>query len=438
MEIGKHEREGRASALLPKGVWSFRHGRANALSLVVSPGCAQSAFSCRVCLFLPSLRGTKSEMSNDTRIVALSRSARDVARFLEVSYDIYGDDPNWVAPLLMDLKKVFTDANPLFDHAEMQLWVACRNGRDIGRVAGILDHNYQRTTKDSAAFFGFFECVDDGDASHRLFEAVSEWARKKGTAGLLGPMNPTTNDECGLLVNAFDSPPVLMMTYNPRYYITLIEAEGFRKAKDLLAFHIDLANIPMERLERIASKIKKRNPNLAFRPVRRKTLEQDLGKVKEVYNSAWQDNWGFVPMTDAEVDFMAERLKPLLMEGLIWLAESDTEPVGFLLAMPDYNVALKPLKGRLLTPKLLGFIPYLLGWKRPTRTRVLTLGVKDKYRGKGLESAMLIEGLRVGFDAGVRESEASWILEDNVMMCRVMEAIGGRPYKTYRLYRKDL
>jgi ribosomal protein S18 acetylase RimI-like enzyme len=229
-----------------------------------------------------------------------------------------------------------------------------------------------------------------------------------------------------------------MMTYNPRYYVSLVEAAGFRKAKDLLAFHMDLAKIPMDRLGRIAAKIKQRNPNLVFRPVRRKTLEQDLVKVKEVYNAAWEDNWGFVPMTDAEMDFMAARLKPLLMEGLIWLAEAGSEPVGFLLALPDYNVALKPLQGRLLTPKVLGFIPYLLGWKCPPRTRVITLGVKEKYRAKGLESAMLIEGLKVGMDAGVRESEASWILEDNVMMCRMLEAIGGRPYKTYRLYDRQV
>jgi ribosomal protein S18 acetylase RimI-like enzyme len=143
-------------------------------------------------------------------------------------------------------------------------------------------------------------------------------------------------------------------------------------------------------------------------------------------------------MSDAEVDFMATRLKPLLMEGLIWLVEAGTEPVGFLLALPDYNVALQPLRGHLLTPKLIGFIPYLFGWKRPTRTRVLTLGVKAKYRSKGLESAMLIEGLKVGFNAGVRESEASWILEDNLMMCRVLEAIGGKIYKRYRIYERQV
>jgi hypothetical protein len=338
----------------------------------------------------------------------------------------------------MDLKKVFTDANPLFEHAVMQLWIATRDGQDVGRIAGIIDRNHNHVSKDPAAFFGFFESVDDPAVSRRLFETVSGWTRQAGLQRLLGPMNPTTNDECGLLVEGFDSPPVIMMTYNPRYYLTQVEAAGFRKAKDLLAFHMDLAKIPMDRLGRIATKIKQRNPNLTFRPVRRKTLQQDLTKIKEVYNAAWEDNWGFVPMTDAEVDFMAARLKPLLMEGLIWLAEAGAEPVAFLLAMPDYNIPLKPLQGRLLTPKLLGFIPYLLGWKYPPRTRVITLGVKHAYRAKGLESAMLIEGLRVGMGVGVTESEASWILEDNVMMCRMLEAIGGRPYKTYRLYEKQV
>lgn len=375
-------------------------------------------------------------MSNDLQIVPLSRRPREVLRFLKVSYGIYEGDPNWVAPLLMDLKKVFTDANPLFEHAVMQLWVAARGGRDVGRIAGIIDRNHNRLAAEPAAFFGFFESVDDPAVSHGLFTAVADWARQAGLPRLLGPMNPTTNDECGLLVEGFDSPPVFMMPYNPRYYVALMEKAGWRKAKDLLAFYMDLAKIPMERLSRIAEKIRQRNPELRFRPVRRKTLTTDLAKVKEVYNAAWEDNWGFVPMTDAEIDFMAARLSPLLMEGLVWLAEAGNEPVGFLLALPDYNLALQPLRGRLLTPRVLGFLPYVWGWKCPPRTRVITLGVKEKYRARGLESAMLIEGLKVGMAAGVTESEASWILEDNVAMCRVLEAIGGRVYKTYRLYER--
>jgi hypothetical protein len=376
-------------------------------------------------------------MSDEIKIAPLSRSSRDILRFLEVSYPIYDGDPHWVAPLLMDLKKVFTDENPLFDHAQMQLWVATRAGRDIGRIAGIIDEQHNRAVKEPAAFFGFLECVDDTEASKRLFGAVLNWAGQHGLKRILGPMNPTSNDECGLLIEGFDSAPVFMMTYNPQYYVPLIEAEGFQKAKDLLAFHIDLANIPMDRLSRIAAKVRQRNPTVSLRPVRKKTLQQDIAKVKDVYNAAWQQNWGFVPMTDAEVDFMASRLKPLLMEGLIWLAEAGADPVGFLLALPDYNIALQPLKGRLLTPRLAGFLPYLFGWKCPPRTRVLTLGVKENYRSKGLETAMLIEGLKVGFAAGVRESEASWILEDNLMMCRILEAIGGKPYKRYRIYEKS-
>jgi ribosomal protein S18 acetylase RimI-like enzyme len=377
-------------------------------------------------------------MNNEIQIVPLEPTSRNISRFLQVSYGIYENDPLWVAPLLMDLKKVFTEANPLFQHAQMDLWVATQGGRDVGRIAGIIDDSHNKISNDRAAFFGFFESPNDPQVSTPLFKTVRDWARGKGMKKLLGPMNPTTNDECGLLVKGFDTSPVFMMTYNPEYYVTLVEAEGFRKAKDLIAFHIDLAGIPMDRLTRIGHKVKDRNPNLTFRPVLRKTLRQDIGKIKDVYNAAWQENWGFVPMTDAEVDFMAERLKPLLMEGLIWLAETSSETVGFLLALPDYNVALKSLKGHLLTPRLLGFIPYLLGWKRPTRTRVLTLGVIEKYRSRGLESALLIEGLRVGFQAGVRESEASWILEDNVMMCRVLEAIGGRPYKIYRIYEREV
>ncbi len=377
-------------------------------------------------------------MSDKLEILPLSCNSRDVLRFLKVSYGIYRDDPLWVAPLLMDLKKVFTHANPLFTHAEMQLWVAVKSGRDVGRIAGIVDESHNRTQKDQAAFFGFYECVNDAAVSQQLFDAVQDWARQKGLRRLLGPMNPTSNDECGLLVDGFDSSPVIMMTYNPRYYLDLMDTAGFRKAKDLIAYHIDLAKTPMERFERIAGKTKKRWPDLKFRPIRRKTLIQDLGKIKEVYNEAWEENWGFVPMTDAEVDFMAERLKPLLMEGIVWLTEFGDEPVGFLLALPDYNVPMKPLRGHVLTPKVLGFLPYLLGWKYPPRSRVLALGVKKAYRGKGLEAVMLFEGLKAGFAVGFVEAEASWILEDNTMMRRVLEVFGATSYKTYRLYEREI
>ncbi|MGD1086368.1 MAG: N-acetyltransferase [Verrucomicrobiota bacterium] len=375
---------------------------------------------------------------NNIEIVPLPRDARNVLRFLKVSYGIYRGDPYWVAPLLTDLQKVFTDQNPLFSHAEMALWVATQNGRDVGRVAGILDQEHNRAQKDSAAFFGFFECVDNRAVSRRLFEEVRNWAGKKGMRRVLGPMNPTTNDECGLLVDGFDSTPCFMMTYNPRYYADLVAAEGFRKTKDLLAYYMDFSKCPLDRLARLAEKTRRRHPEVRFTPIRKATLTRDLAKVKEVYNTAWQENWGFVPMTDAEIDFMAGRLKPLLVEGLIWVAETATEPLGFLLAMPDYNLPLQPLRGHLLTPRLLGFLPYALGWKCPPRCRVITLGVKEKYRNRGLEAVMLTEGFKAGFKIGFKDAEASWILEDNTMMRRLLETFGGKVYKTYRLYEREV
>jgi len=375
---------------------------------------------------------------SELAVVPLSRSGAHIRRFLRMSYGIYQDDPLWVAPLLADLKKVFTDANPLFEHAEIQLWVATQNGHDVGRTAGIADRNFNAHQKENAAFFGFFECVNDRAVAHALMEKVVNWARGKGFNKILGPLNPTTNEEGGLLVNGFDSSPVFMMTYNPPYYADLVTGEGFTKTKDLLAYFFDLANTPMERFERLANKFKRREPGLAIVPIRRRNLAQSLVKVKAVYNEAWQENWGFVPMTDAEINFMAGRMKPLLTEGLAYVAETSKEPVGFLLAMPDFNQAFKPLKGRMLTPKLLGFLPYLLGWKVPDLCRVITLGVKATYRGRGIEAAMLAEGLRTGFKLGFRSVEASWILEDNTAVQRLIELFGGKAYKTYRVYERPL
>jgi hypothetical protein len=375
-------------------------------------------------------------MSDVVQIVPLARRSAEILRFLEFSYTVYDGDPHWVAPLLLDLKKVFTNANPLFEHAEMQLWMAVRGGRDVGRIAGILDPVHNRTQQDSAAFFGFFESVNDPAVSGALFDQVARWARERGLRRLLGPMNPTTNDECGLLVKGFDDPPAMMMTYNPRYYLDLFAAAGMRKTKDLLAFHVDIATAPLDRFHRLAEKVRKRYPEIRFSPIRRKTLATDIGKVKDVYNAGWEENWGFVPMTNSEIDFMAERLKPLLAEGLVWLAETATEPVGFMLALPDYNQAIQPLKGRLVTPKVLGFVPYLLQRKFPTRCRVVALGTKAAWRNKGLEAVMLSEGFKTGAKIGFKDAEASWVLEDNEAMVRLMGVFGGNAYKTYRLFER--
>ena len=377
-------------------------------------------------------------MSAELKVIPCPRSARDIRRFLQVSYGIYNGDPHWVAPLLYDLKKVFTDANPLFQHAEMQLWIATRNGRDVGRIAVTLDQHYKDASGGRTAFFGFFECENNSVTSQQLFAAANDWAGSRGVRRLLGPMNPTTNDECGLLVEGFDSPPRLMMTYNPPYYAALVTTAGFRKAKDLLAYTLEVAKSPRERMERLAAKARRRNPELNFIPVRRKTLTLDLGKIKAVYNAAWESNWGFVPMTEGEIDFLAARLKPLLVEGMLWLAETPNEPVGFLLALPDFNEVLKPLRGRLLTSRLFGALPYVFGKKLPDNLRVVTLGVKKEFRHRGIEAVMLAECMKTSLRLGFREAEASWVLEDNVMMRRLLEPFGGKVYKTYRVYEREV
>jgi GNAT superfamily N-acetyltransferase len=375
-------------------------------------------------------------MSSPIEILPLTREPRDVQRFLRVAYSIYGRDPHWVAPLLMDMAKVFSDANPLFQHAEAQLWIARREGRDVGRIAGIIERSHNEFHGERTAFFGFFECVDDAGVSGKLFEAAAAWAKQKGMVRLLGPMNPTTNDECGLLVDGFDSPPVFMMTYNPRYYVGLMEAAGCTQAKDLLAFAFDLANGPTERFARFMTKFKRREPDIRIVPIAKKTLAAQLAKVKTVYNQAWEKNWGFVPMTDGEIDFMAERLKPLLTDGLAFVAESPTEPVGFLLAMPDFNEAFKPLRGRLLSPGLFAAIPYFLGWKTPKYVRCLTLGVTAKCRNRGIEAAMLAECLTNTLRMGFQRGEASWILEDNTPVQRTIGLFGGEVYKRYRVFER--
>jgi GNAT superfamily N-acetyltransferase len=377
-------------------------------------------------------------MSSPIEIISLTRQARDVSRFLHFAYAIYGNDPHWVAPLLMDVKKVFSDANPLFQHAEMQLWVARRDGRDVGRIAGIIDRNHNEFHEERTAFFGFFECVDDPGVCAKLIETAAAWARERGMTRLLGPMNPTTNDECGLLVDGHDSPPVFMMTYNPGYYAKLLEGAGCVKAKDLLALAFDVANGPKERFARFMEKFRKREPDVRIAPIAKKTLTEQLSKVKTVYNRAWEKNWGFVPMTDAEIDFMAARLKPLLTEGLAFVAETPREPVGFMLAMPDFNEAFQPLRGRLCSPGLVRALPYFLGWRKPRFLRCLTLGVAADYRNRGIEAAMLAAGLTTALRLGIERGEASWILEDNIAVQRTIQLFGGEVYKTYRVYERGV
>ncbi|MCX8042636.1 MAG: GNAT family N-acetyltransferase [Desulfobacterota bacterium] len=373
-------------------------------------------------------------MQKTVAIIQLEQSRRDIKRFLSVPYAIYRNDPNWVAPLQIDRISLLLPSNPFFEHADIAFWIATRGGQDVGTIAAIVDDNYNAFHHEKAAFFGFFECINDAAVARALLDVVLAWAQQQGATHVLGPMNPSTNEECGLLVEGFSGPPTLMMPYNPPYYAQLLETGGFTKAKDLLAFYVDVAACPLDRLARIADRTLQRHTELKLQPVTRKTMAADLAKIKTVYNSAWEANWGFVPMTAAEIDFMAARLKPLFREGLVWYAEWNGSPVGFLLALPDYNIALKHLHGKLISKGIVRALPYLAGWRVPPRCRVVTLGVTKEYRNRGIEAAMLAQGFTYGMRMGITEAEASWVLEDNTVMCRMMEFFGGRVYRRYRIY----
>ncbi|HTR03580.1 MAG TPA: N-acetyltransferase [Thermoanaerobaculia bacterium] len=373
-------------------------------------------------------------------IERIGREKADLSRFFDVADRIYASDPHWVAPLRDDLAKVFRDENPFFRHGEIQLFVARRGGEDVGRIAAILDRNHNEFHGEKAAFFGYFEADDDPEIAKALLDAAALWGRERKMTVLRGPTNPTLNDEAGLLVDGFDSSPVLMMTYNPTYYSKLLEGQGFRKAKDLLAYWFPLEEKPLARLSRVADRFRKHATDIVVRNVTKKSLTKDLMKIREVYNEAWEKNWGFVPMTPEEMDFMAARMKPLLVPELLWLGEvrkpdGTLDPIAFMLMLPDFNTAMKPLKGRLLP---FGWLKFLLGVKKIKTVRVLTLGIKLPYRQSGIQSIMMADSLRFLLSKGYTGAEVSWLLEDNELVIAAVRLWGGRLYKTYRIYEKAL
>ncbi len=303
-----------------------------------------------------------------------------------------------------------------------------------------MDRAHNDFHEEKVVFFGFFESVDDPEVAGRLFDAAALWGRERKMQVLRGPANPSLNDEAGLLVDGFDSPPVFMMTYNPRSYPALLEGAGFRKAKDLLAYWFDVAPEPQARLDRLSERVARNEPDVVIRAITKRSLQADLPKVRDVYNSAWEKNWGFVPMTPDEMDFMAGRLKPLLDEKFVFLAErrrkdGSLEPVAFLMAMPDYNLPIAATGGRLLP---FGWLKFLLKQRKIRTLRVVTLGIKSEYRKRGLNAVMFAAGLRAALERGLTGVEVSWLLEDNDLVIRSVKMFGGRLYKTYRIYDRPI
>ncbi|MCJ7752950.1 MAG: hypothetical protein MUP13_00155 [Thermoanaerobaculales bacterium] len=371
------------------------------------------------------------------------RGRADRKRFIDLPWKIYRGDSNWVPPLKASVRELLdVNRHPFYAggrEAEMELFLAWDGPDVVGRVAAILNHTHNRVHDEQVVFFGFFEAIDRPDVARDLLGAVEKWAAERGATAVRGPMNPSTNYECGLLIEGFGRPPALMMTYNPKSYPRLIEGSGYTKVKDLHAYISPVHGASLKRLQRLADRTRDRNPTLSTRGADLANFEREVNLFQEIYNSAWEKNWGFVPLSDTEITWLAKELKPLVQADLLRFALDDGQPVGFLLVMPDWNPVLADLDG---SP-----------WRHPFKTlhhvlkskpetmegiRLFTLGVKAEHRKRGIEGILIGEGLQKSLEIGYKWCEYSWILEDNEVTKRTVRLMDGELYKIYRIYEKSV
>jgi GNAT superfamily N-acetyltransferase len=334
----------------------------------------------------------------------------------------------------MEVKQTLSPKkNPFFQHAEAQYFLAQVDSKVVGRIAAIHNRLHNEFHRDRVGFFGFFESVNDRRVAGALFDAAAAWLKERELEVMRGPASFSTNDECGLLVQGFEYPPTILMPHNPPYYIELVEGSGFDKAKDLFQYELTNPHIP-ERLIRGARLIAERQ-KIRLRSLNLREFDREVERIKQLYNRAWEKNWGFVPMTDAEIDHLASQLKPVVVPDLVVFAEREGETIGFAVALPDLNVALKTNPSGRLFP---GILAILLASRKITRIRVLLLGLLKEYRRTGADALMYQWIWEKGYALGYRWAEAGWILEDNVAMNNALLRIGFRHYKTFRLYDRPL
>jgi len=359
----------------------------------------------------------------------------DLKAFIRFPEQVYRGDRFWVPPLTADLTRTLTPGrHPFWSHAERRLFLAEQNGRLAGRIAAIVDRNYNAYHDSSVGFFGYFESVNDPDVARGLLDAATDHCRSQGLAFIYGPANPSLNDEAGMLVGPVDGPPVIKMSYNPPYYPALAEACGFIKVKDLYAYLVPADQPIPDKVRRVMEKLKAR-PGLVVRPLNLHDLAGDLRCIKEVYNDAWSRNWDFAPMTDPEIDDLAHQLRPIVIPELCPLLFLDGQPVGICIGLPDYNQVLIRLGGSLFP---FGWLRFLFSRRRITRGRVWALGLKRDFHHQGFDSLLYYEVFTAARKLGYTEGEVSWILEDNVHIIRPILTWGGRHYRTYRVYQRPL
>ncbi|NQT82668.1 N-acetyltransferase [bacterium] len=351
--------------------------------------------------------------------------------FVKLPRKVYRGNHLWVPPFIRnELLRFSPKKNPFFDHSEVQLFLATGDRRPVGRIAAFVNRNHNQFHKDRTGFFGFFECVPDFSTARQLFDAAGHWLKERGMNCMRGPMNFSTNEVCGFLLEGFDKPPATMMPYTPRYYLDFAERHGFRKSRDLYAYLITEESLDIGKYERLARLIKERE-NLTLRTIDTKKWGQETRKIREMYNASWSGNWGFVPMTEAEFDHLVRQLRPIVDPRLVLMVEIKGILSGFALSIPDISPALQRANGRLFP---FGLFRFSLALRKSKQARVVLLAVRPEFQKRGLAGLLIAETTHALMKAGYTAAEMSWTLEENVLIKKPIERIGGRRYKQYRIY----
>jgi GNAT superfamily N-acetyltransferase len=369
-----------------------------------------------------------------------ARGRRDLTRFIKLPFRLHRDSERWVPPLISERRR-FLDRrrNPYFRHADAEYFLAWRDGEAVGRITAQVDRRWDEFQGGNDGIFGFFESERDPEVARALVEAACSWLRERGRERLLGPMDFTTNDECGLLIEGFDYPALILEPWHPPYYRELLEGLGLRKEIDLLMWELWLGQLKRgdrfhEFIHQAAGKAHNEH-GITIRNVRKRDLDADFAALAEIYNEAWGSNWGFVPITDAERRFQTKNLKPVLAEEWMMIAERDGEVVGGAITLPDINQVLAEMNGRLLP---FGWWRFLRGRSRIDRVRVFALGVKPAYQHMGVAAALYVRHRETAARMPQKGGTTGWILETNEPMNRAMEGMGGKVVKRYRIYEREL
>lgn len=364
--------------------------------------------------------------------ITLATTKQERKQFIDFPYEHYSEDEHWIAPLKIEQKKLIDeDKNPFYENGEIALFLAEQDGEICGRIAAIRDHRYNKHHNNKTGFFGFFECINDQSVADLLFKVAGDWLRERGHTDILGPANPSMMDEVGILVDGFEYDPSIMMPYHKPYYDQLIKGAGLHKEMDLYAFRVTQASVNLERMYRAEEIVRRRLPKLNIREIDTKNIDNEVEIVRHIFNEAWSGNWGFIPLTKAELEDLASDLKLILDPKVAHVAEVDNEPVAFSIALPDLNQALKHMDGTLFPTGI-----FKLLWHRRNIDQIRTalMGVLPKYQGKGIDALLHKEAIVNGREVGYNSSELSWVLESNKAMIQVAEKLGAHIEKTYRMY----